>query len=118
MLPFSALNPVFAPALRRASPSPRRMSELKIIETSGAAATKTTTVVLRPAKNGCILLILLVGAGRFERPTPCAQGGKLVKKRNSLFCDTYKSRRWHAVVGLCCALLSLEEIGSYKIDYN
>jgi hypothetical protein len=26
-------------------------------------------------RNGCIPLILLVGAGRFERPTPCAQGG-------------------------------------------
>src|ERR1017187_8557302 len=25
--------------------------------------------------NGRKLLILLVGAGRFERPTPCAQGG-------------------------------------------
>src|ERR1700722_14121389 len=26
------------------------------------------------SKNGHISLILLVGAGRFERPTPCAQG--------------------------------------------
>jgi hypothetical protein len=26
------------------------------------------------AHKGCNSLILLVGAGRFERPTPCAQG--------------------------------------------
>ena len=30
--------------------------------------------ILKGAVNGCKLLILLVGAGRFERPTPCAQG--------------------------------------------
>jgi hypothetical protein len=29
--------------------------------------------ILKGAVNGCKLLILLVGAGRFERPTPCAQ---------------------------------------------
>ena len=30
--------------------------------------------ISRPPKGGRIFLILLVGAGRFERPTPCAQG--------------------------------------------
>jgi hypothetical protein len=29
---------------------------------------------LRFQESGCISLIPLVGAGRFERPTPCAQG--------------------------------------------
>jgi hypothetical protein len=29
--------------------------------------------ILKGAINGCKRLILLVGAGRFERPTPCAQ---------------------------------------------
>src|SRR6266508_7052153 len=30
--------------------------------------------ILKAARSGRICLILLVGAGRFERPTPCAQG--------------------------------------------
>ena len=30
--------------------------------------------VVKATRNGLIYLILLVGAGRFERPTPCAQG--------------------------------------------
>jgi hypothetical protein len=30
--------------------------------------------------NTCKLLILLVGAGRFERPTPCAQGRSVSSK--------------------------------------
>ena len=33
------------------------------------------TGIPRNLEFRCILLILLVGAGRFERPTPCAQGG-------------------------------------------
>jgi hypothetical protein len=33
------------------------------------------TGLSKVARNGRIYLILLVGAGRFERPTPCAQGG-------------------------------------------
>jgi len=32
------------------------------------------TSFLRVGENGCIYMIPLVGAGRFERPTPCAQG--------------------------------------------
>jgi hypothetical protein len=33
------------------------------------------SVLSGPILNTCKLLILMVGAGRFERPTPCAQGG-------------------------------------------
>ena len=48
----------------------------------------------RPSINDRKLLILLVGAGRFERPTPCAQGRCATRLRYaptiSLF---YRSRR-------------------------
>src|SRR5438552_8096248 len=39
-----------------------------------ASATASTTVEFREGRKGSKLLTTLVGAGRFERPTPCAQG--------------------------------------------
>jgi hypothetical protein len=38
----------------------------------------------RDVLNGRKLLILLVGAGRFERPTPCAQGGGMANLSRSI----------------------------------
>ena len=43
-------------------------------ETDASPSTNSTTLGLAAAKNyGRKLLILMVGAGRFERPIPCAQ---------------------------------------------
>jgi hypothetical protein len=47
------------------------------IELSSAVVLPDKQVVYRLF---CIYLILLVGAGRFERPTPCAQGSSVASK--------------------------------------
>ncbi|MGA3028835.1 MAG: hypothetical protein ABSF98_29195 [Bryobacteraceae bacterium] len=50
---------------------------------------------LRAGENGCILLIPLVGAGRFERPTPCAQGSFRHARKRLVFkyLDSYGLNR-------------------------
>jgi len=48
------------------------------------------------ACTACISLILLVGAGRFERPTPCAQG---IESRGSVsLLTTSASMRWREII--------------------
>jgi hypothetical protein len=60
----------------------------------------------------------MVGAGRFERPTPCAQGGLPAFFGNALFSSIYISMRYGQPVEPCGILLSPEEPGSYKIIYS
>jgi hypothetical protein len=47
--------------------------------------------IFRPAGFGPTSLILLVGAGRFERPTPCAQGRCATRLR---YAPTFYALRW------------------------
>src|ERR1017187_10225600 len=56
----------------------------------------------RTSSNGRKLLILLVGAGRFERPTPCAQGRCATRLR---YAPTYgKARLSRITRGLSVSL--------------
>ena len=51
----------------------------------------------RRSKNkNRIHLILLVGAGRFERPTPCAQGSFQQRRKPHIFRTFCFKRMWRA----------------------
>jgi hypothetical protein len=63
-------------------------------------------------------LKILVGAGRFERPTPCAQGGLQRTPETAYFQFLTFQAVAEKPVELCCFLLSPEAFDSYKIDYS
>jgi hypothetical protein len=55
------------------------------VEASGFRQLKHQQPFPRVREKGCILLILMVGAGRFERPTPCAQGSLRQERKTPSF---------------------------------
>src|ERR1017187_2951187 len=60
----------------------------------------------------------MVGAGRFERPTPCAQGRWSARAGSGLFSSPYVSMNWCRPGAICLRLLSLEALSSNKIVYS
>jgi hypothetical protein len=54
--------------------------------------------ILEGARNGRKCLILLVGAGRFERPTPCAQGGGRHHAETASFQDLLLQADGHSLL--------------------
>ena len=67
-----------APCLGHRAPPDLLRCEIYALNCDESVATKSSTAALAAAKkreSNC--LKNLVGAGRFERPTPCAQGSKV-----------------------------------------
>ena len=74
--------------------------------------------ILKAAENRRIYLIPLVGAGRFERPTPLRPRQFSACPQNALFSTAYGSGRCGQPVEACGTLLNPEAPGSYKIIYS